>query len=129
MSVPPGASIPPLPISKNLDADFVNSLTNTIVIYDDDDERTANIKENVAGAKNQILDMIKQGRSVSDVLKEYQDTVNEHASLRSEAQIELRNLSETSSPEEAKAYLDKVNKALKSLGLEPVSLPPSRAAK
>ncbi len=123
MSVPPGSSIPPLPISPNLDADFAKSLTNEIVIYADDDERTATTKENVAVAKNQLRELVKEGRSVSEVLKEYQDKTNERAAMRREAQRELAALYNNGSPEEAQAYLEKVNKAFEELGVEPISLP------
>jgi len=123
MSVPPGSAIPPLPITQGLDSDFANSLTNVIVIYDDDDDRTAAIKEDVAITKNQLLELVKQGRSVADVLKEYQDTTNERAEVRNAAQRELTDLIKNGTPEEAKAYLDKVNKAFTELGVEPIAMP------
>jgi len=129
MSVPPGEMVPPLPISKDLDMDFVNSLSNEIVIYDDDDDRTANIKENVAVTKNQLLELVKQGRSVSEVLKEYEKQTNERAAIRSEAQVELSNLIKNGSTKEAKAYLENINKAFGDLGIEPITLPRARALK
>jgi len=121
--------VPPLPISKDLDMDFVNSLSNEIVIYDDDDDRTANIKENVAVTKNQLLELVKQGRSVSEVLKEYEKQTNERAAIRSEAQVELSNLIKNGSTKEAKAYLENINKAFGDLGIEPITLPRARALK
>lgn len=123
MSIPPGNPIPPLPIVQGLDKDFVNSLTNEIVIFSDDDERTANVKENVAVAKNQMLELVKEGRSVAEVLKEYENTVNERAAARSEAQAELSNLYRSGRTQEAKEYMEKVNKAFTEMGIDPVSLP------
>jgi len=129
MSIPPGAPVPPLPIVGNLDSDFVNSLTNTIVIYDDDDERTANIKENVAIAKNQLLELVKQGRSVSEVLQEYQNKANEQADLRSEAQKELSELYQSGKTEEAKTFMEKVNKEFTESGITPISMSQPRKEK
>ena len=126
MSAPPGAMIPPLPIAGNLDEDFINSLTNTIVIYDDDDERTVQLKENVAAAKNQMLELLKQGRSVSDVLKEYQETNNERAAIRSEAQRELNALHRSGKTQEAKEYMEKVNETFKDMDIDPISPPQPR---
>jgi hypothetical protein len=126
MSVPPGAMVPPLPISRDLDGDFANSLTNTIVIYDDDDERTTQIKENVAAAKNQLLELVKQGRSVADVLKEYQETVNEKTEIRSKAQTELDALYRDGKTRAAQEYLEGINAAFKDLDIEPISLPQAR---
>jgi peptidyl-tRNA hydrolase len=123
MSVPPGARIPPLPIAGNLDKDFANSLTNTIVIYDDDDANTVSMKENVAAAKMQLLEAVKQGRSVAEVLQEYQNSANEKISARNEALQELTALYQSGKPEEAQAYLEKINKAFNDLGIAPISPP------
>jgi len=123
MSVPPGGFVPPLPISPEMEQDFAKSLTNEIVIFSDDDERTANIKENVAVAKNQLIEMVKQGRSVADVIQEYQKTRNEHTAARSEAQAELSNLYRSGKTQEAREYMEKVNKAFTEMGIDPVSLP------
>ena len=126
MSAPPGAMIPPLPIPGNLDEDFINSLTNTIMIYDDDDERTAQLKESVAVAKNQMLELLKEGRSVADVLKEYQETANERAAIRSEAQRELNALYRSGQTQEAQEYMEKINASFRGMDIEPVSLPKPR---
>ncbi|HNX35032.1 MAG TPA: hypothetical protein PKM57_10415 [Kiritimatiellia bacterium] len=126
MSVPPGGFVPPLPISPEMEQDFAKSLTNEIVIFDDDDERTANIKENVAVAKNQLIEMVKQGRSVADVIQEYQKTRNAHTAARSEAQAELSNLYRSGKTQEAREYMEKVNKAFTELGIDPVSLPSAK---
>ena len=123
MSVPPGASIPPMPIPPDLDNDFANSLTNVIVIYDDDDERTAAIKEDVAVTKNQLLELVMQGRNVAEVLKEYQEETNKRAAIRSEAQIHFNKLLRDGSPDEAKAYMEEVNRAFAELGIEPICVP------
>jgi peptidyl-tRNA hydrolase len=124
----PGEMIPPMPISKNLDDDFANSLTNTIVIYEDDDERTAALKEKVAVAKMELLELVGQGKSVSEVLKEYQDSVNKQAALREEAQRELAELYKTATPEQVEEYLKKINDALDEMGIEPIKLRSVRAA-
>lgn len=128
MSIPPGELIPPLPISADLDADFANSLTNVIVVYDDDDAHAVNIKENVAVAKNQLLEQLKAGQSVSEVLKAYEKDTNERASIRIEAQQELNKIIESGSQEEAAEYVEKVNKAFAEIGVEPISLPRARKA-
>ena len=129
MSAPPGAMIPPLPIPGNLDEDFINSLTNTIVIYDDDDERTMQLKESVAVAKNQMLELLKQGQSVADVLKEYQETANERATIRSQAQRELNALHRSGKPQEAQEYMEKINESFKDMDIEPIALPKPRNPK
>jgi len=126
MSLPPGMPVPPMPITQNLDMDFVNSLTNEIVIFDDDDEHTANVKENVAAAKNQLLKLVEEGRGVTEVLQEYEKDTNERAEAHSEAQMELSRLYRSGRADEAKAYMEKVNKAFDEMGIDPIALPRSR---
>jgi len=120
LSAKPGEMMPPMPIAKNLDEDFANSLTNTIVIYEDDDERTAALKENVAVAKMELLELVRQGKSVSEALKEYQDNANKQAALREEAQRELAELRKTATPQQVEEYLKKLNDALNEMGIEPI---------
>lgn len=126
MSVSPGTSVPPLPLSPSLETDFSNSLTNVIVIYSDDDAKTANTKENVAVAKNQLLELVKNGRSVSEVLKEYQDTVNGQVELRNQAQQELNALYQSGKTEEAQSFLEKINSSFKEQGIQGISVPRSK---
>jgi len=123
MSLPPGVMMPPLPIPPGIEDDFANSLTNKIVIFEDDDERTIEHKEKVAQAKLHLLELVKQGRSVSDVLNEYQETTNERVEVRNEAGMELANILKNGTPQEAKTYLDKINKAFTDLGIEPITMP------
>jgi len=120
LSAKPGEMMPPMPIANNLDEDFANSLTNTIVIYEDDDERTAALKENVAVAKMELLELVRQGKSVSEALKEYQDNANKQAALREEAQRELAELRKTATPQQVEEYLKKLNDALNEMGIEPI---------
>jgi len=120
LSTKPGEMMPPMPIAKNLDEDFANSLTNTIVIYEDDDERTAALKENVAVAKMELLELVRQGKSVSEALKEFQDNANKQAELREQAQRELAELRKTATPQQVEEYLNKINDALNEMGIEPI---------
>jgi len=127
MSVPPGAMIPPMPITPGLEADFAKSLTNDIVVFDDDDERMIEHKKKVALAKLALLEQVNQGRSVSEVLKEYQESTNERAAARSDAQRELAELLKNGKPDRAEAYLEEVNKAFTELGIEPIVMPRTKA--
>ncbi len=122
-SVPPGKSMPPLPVPPGLDDDFAVSLTNQIIVFDDDDEKTVALKEEVALAKLDILGMIKEGKSVADVLKEYEQDNNERAAIRSEAEKELRDMLKSGKRAEAEDYLRSINQAFREHGIEPVSMP------
>lgn len=123
MSVPAGKPVPPLPISSNLNADFEQSLSNKIVVYDDDDEQTLAIKENVAAAKIQLLELVNEGKSVSKALQEYQDQTNQRYFLRIQAQNELSKLYKSGKKSDARRYMEEVNKVFTDSGIEPITLP------
>jgi len=122
LSVPPGAPVPPLPIPPNIETEFAKALTNDIVLYEDDDERTVELKENIAAAKEQMREMVKQGQSVAEILTEYQNRANEEAALRRQAQLELNKLFRSGAVEEAQAYHDEVNQIFSELGITPIDL-------
>lgn len=115
-----GGGMPPLPIDDNasLTNAFLASLTNSIVIYDTDDERTVALKERVADVKNQLRQIYEQGGSIYDALMEYQNYVNEGAKIRREVILNYRRLQSEASPEEAEAYRVEANKALEKEGIK-----------
>lgn len=114
-----GGGMPPLPIDDNasLTNAFLASLTNSIVIYDTDDERTVALKERVADVKNQLRQIYEQGGSIYDALMEYQNYVNEGARIRRDVIRNYRRLQAEASPEEAETYRVEANKALEKEGI------------
>jgi hypothetical protein len=123
MSVPPGMEVPPLPIPDNLDETFLHSLTNDIVIYPEDDARTVELKKTVADAKQQIREMVNEGRSVAEILSEYRRQMKEQAALRREALKELHALYRSGAVNEAKTFHDQVNEAFSKTGIPPIEMP------
>ncbi len=114
-----GGGMPPLPIDDNasLTNAFLAAMTNSIVIYDTDDERTVALKERVADAKNQLKKIYEEGGSIYDALMEYQHYVNEGAQIRSEVIRHYMRLRKEASPEEAEAYRLEANKELEREGI------------
>ena len=111
--------MPPLPIDDNasLTNAFLAAMTNSIVIYDSDDEQTVALKERVADVKSQLRQIYEQGGSIYDALMEYQHYVNEGAEIRRGVIREYMRLVKEASEEEAEAYLEEVNKDLVSEGI------------
>ena len=114
-----GGGMPPFPIDDNasLTNAFLAAMTNSIVIYDTDDERTVALKERVADAKNQLKKIYEEGGSIYDALMEYQHYVNEGAQIRSEVIRHYMRLRKEASPEEAEAYRLEANKELEREGI------------
>ncbi len=119
--------VPPLPISpedeESLRRDLLAAITNDIVIFDDEDAKTQDVKERVADAKRQLADILKKGGSVVEAIREYEAYVNEGAKVRSEV-LEKVAPEVEAIEDDAKAveYVESVNEALKKEGVPPIKL-------
>ena len=101
--------------------DFMIAITNDIVIYEDDDEKTVAFKERVADAKNQIAKILEDGESITNAIAEYVNFINENKRIRDKVIAEYRRLKVEASQEEANAYLVEANKALEAEGIATVN--------
>lgn len=115
--------MPPLPISSEKVAlnDFMSAITNDIIVYETDSEEVVAFKEKVAEVKNQLANIIEQGGSITNALKEYENWINENKEIRDAVIDEYNRLKEEASQEEADAYLAEVNKELEAEGIETVN--------
>mgnify|MGYP004651949469 CR=1 FL=1 len=115
--------VPPPPIGKDFEAEFLKSLKTPIVIGDGDDERTRELKRRVIDIRTQLKGMIDRGIPVAQVIREHQELANENAKIRSEAMSELRQLVEAGDTEAAREYKFKINIALGQMGIAPMTIP------
>ena len=141
MSVKPGMEIPPVPLpeinensteediaaavetEEKLRSDLAVSITNDIVIYDTDSEKLAETKEAVADTKFQLAEIVKNGGSVTDAIREYTEHVNEGARLRSETIEKITPVVDSiTNDAEAVEYVESVNEALKKEDIPPIKL-------
>ena len=122
---------PPLPITDDgtLERHLAMSLTNAIVIYDTDDERTVALKENVAQAKLQLKEVMDSGGSVAEALREYLAYVGENHQLRERVVAEYSRLKREVSPEAAEEYLAAANAELEAEGITPVTVQRKRRSR
>ena len=128
-----GGPVPPLPIAagQDLDKELLVALTNDIVVYDDDDEKTVALKEQIAAAKFQLKEIMDEGGTVTEALLELQSYANENAKLRSETLAQYRKLlrENPDDPTAAEEYLKVVNEELVAAGYEPVTVPTNSPAR
>ena len=115
--------MPPIPISHNIEAEFLASLKQEIVILDTDDESTRAMKEAVKAAREEMKRLIDNGMTVSQVLAEHQNLANENAKVRNDAMMELSQLVKAGDMEGAKEYKRKINIALGQMGIEGLTIP------
>ena len=119
--------VPPLPLSpedeESLRRDLLAAITNDIVIFDDEDMRTQEVKERVADAKRQLADILKAGGSVVEAIREYEAHVNEGARLRAEVLAKVApEVDAITNDAEAVEYVESVNEALKKEDIPPIKL-------
>lgn len=123
-AVVPGEDAPPMPITPSVDKEFMESLKQDIVIKDDDPESVKQMKENVIDFRNQMIELVKDGGSVEDVLRKHQQMLQDSAEFRNSANLALRQLMEEDSDiEVAKEYVRKVNELLAEKGIKPLDEP------
>ena len=115
--------MPPLPISHDIEAEFLKSLKQEIVILDTDDEKTRELKLAVKETREQLKQLIASGKTVAEVLAEHQQLAGENAKVRNNAMMELKQLVESGDIEGAKEYKRKINVALQQMGIAELSIP------
>ena len=115
---------PPLPIVDDgrLERHLKIALTNDIVIYETDDEKTVALKENIAEAKLQLKEIVENGGTVAAALQEYLAFIGENHRLREEVVAEYSRLVREASQEEADQYLEVANEELVAEGITPVTV-------
>ena len=119
--------VPPVPISEedeeSLRRDLLVAITNDISIFEDEDERTQEVKERVAEAKRQLADILQKGGSVVAAIREYEAYVNEGAKVRSEVLAKVApEVDAITNDAEAVEYVESVNEALKKEDIPPLHL-------
>ena len=120
----PEELILPISLGSDFDQDFEASMTNTILIYDDDTAETAAHKADVGWMKVEIMEAVKKGRSPRAILEEYREQHNEIVLFRGEVQKILSALKKEGRTEEAEAFVEESNKLLVPYGVKPLVLYP-----
>lgn len=123
-STPPGRDMPPLPITKSIDHDFMMSLDTPIEILDADSAEVRAAKEAVMKLRAEVIAIKEsEGLSVYEILTQHQSLLRENAELRIEAQKEALDIYKSGDVELAREYVDKANEKLIELGSEPIRMP------
>ena len=112
----------PIPLGKDLEREFLESLKKDIVILDSDDEQTRALKESVKATRAEIKKLMDEGMSFNQIMQEHQKLANENAKIRDDATLELKKILESGDVEGAKAYKRKINLALDQMGIKGLSI-------
>lgn len=118
-----GKDMPPLPIDKNFEREFIESLKVPIEIDKDDDERIKALKQNVIALRQELSERAEQGESVSQILREYEKRMAEDYKTRAELQQEARKILDSGDRDGARKFVDVMNLALQQMGIKEIDMP------
>lgn len=118
-----GFGAPPLPNMKNFENSFGDALKKEIVINDDDPDDVREVKERVKAARQELLDLMAQGKSANEVIREWQQMQDDNATLRREAALGVRELLAKGDRDGAKALCEKYNQVLEKAGIMKLEIP------
>lgn len=121
-----GGSMPPMPVAKNAEYEFAESLKKPIVINPDDTDDIKALKQMVMQTRQEILDRMAEGMSYEDVLREHRDLVNHSVQMRAEATAQIKKYVDAGVFDAAEILHKKANELLAERGIEPIEMPMTR---
>lgn len=106
-------------------SDFHNSLTNSIVIAESDDEYTRRLKEGVIAAKQDLKDAMDRGEDIAKIMTDTRKEMRSLFEYKSMIEEEISSMSSSGeySDEEVSAFVEAANKMLGDKGVAPIKMP------
>ena len=117
LSVKPGQQLPPLPGLASIDEEFAKSLLSPIRIDDDDPEDVKEIKRQVQEVRHGLVEEIRNGGSVREVLARYNGDLAKFAESHQMAKEQMAEIRKTDGAEAAEEFLRRVNEKFRSEGI------------
>ena len=122
--IPPGTTmIGTVPYDESFLADFRHSLEEPIIVTKEDDEFDAQLKRDMIAAKLEILDRVRNGESLKEVLEENRNERNRLALFKRDLESDLLSLTKEDSITEDSLsdFIAAANKMLEQKGLKPLT--------
>ena len=121
----PGEVVPPVPVHKGLEQDFANALLDPIVIEDGDSDEVIQLKEMVAGMKDEAKAYIKAGGTLEGFYEELFKRQKAEADFRADANaLVAKSMADDGDPELTYKIWKKMNEQLDSKGIKRLPLHP-----
>ena len=125
LSIKPGDTAIIVPLPRNFDQLFANSLTTKIVIEPDDPPEVAEMKRQVLETRKLLVEAVKNGESPRKILTEERKNLHRLMTIRDNYQRILNDqIREGASPADLQDTVQAANQLLKKEGVEnPIRLP------
>ena len=124
-TIKPGMPVPPMPPIPNLEQDFEKAEANVIQVTEGDTELDLQRKQFVIALKERISAANKEGRTATEALNEYVETMRQVADFRQKSLLAARQMEREGDAEGAKKLVDSANADLIEMGAEPIDLHPA----
>jgi len=121
-----GFGAPPLPQVNNFENDFADALKIPIEILPTDSKEIKELKERVIAARKEMLDLMAEGFSANDVIKDWEKMQEDNVSVRLDAVRKVKEFLKEGDRESAQILCDEYNKVLERAGIMKIELPPER---
>lgn len=121
LTTPEGALTPPLPpLGPRSDDAFAESLKKPIEISEDDTQEERRVKQLVMAAREEMLEELRNGRSVNEVIEDHCTFVDENNRLRVEAMVQYKELVAEGDEALTEQFREKANEMLVCKGAAPL---------
>ena len=121
-----GFGAPPLPQMNNFENDFADALKIPIEILPTDSKEIKELKERVIAARKEMLDLMAEGFSANDVIKDWEKMQEDNVSVRLDAVHKVKEFLKEGDRESAQILCDEYNKVLERAGIMKIELPPEK---
>ena len=121
-----GGAMPPLPLGGDMDAEFLKSLEEPIIIDKDAPPEIQERQRIVREARIEVKALMDQGLHFRDILADHEKLFNDNAEIRAEALAEARKIRDEGDTEGTQQLVDTMNAAFQTMGIDPIEMPKSR---
>lgn len=118
----PGSPAPPLP-RLHVKENVMDILNRDIVLYEEDNDLTAEKKANVARAKQLMKEYIAQGGKPEEFLAYFHNELKKSHTEWREAQVQAVSLFKSGDQEAAMKYFEETNRKFTDKGMKPIMKP------
>ena len=119
-------AMPPLPLGGDMDAEFLKSIEEPIIIDKDAPPEIQERQRIVRDARIEVKALMDQGLHFRDILADHEKLFNENAEIRAEAIAEARKIRDEGDTEGTAQFVDTMNAAFQTMGIAPIAMPKSR---
>ena len=119
-------AMPPLPLGGDMDAEFLKSIEEPIIIDKNAPPEIQERQRIVRDARIEVKALMDQGLHFRDILADHEKLFNENAEIRAEALAEARKIRDEGDTEGTQQFVDTMNAAFQSMGIDPIEMPKTR---